>query len=91
MYLDDILLQWAGHLRARRFVPLVQLVKAIAYYTEVIDTELAVLVNTSKTCMVASSKRILEKLGASLRGAGVMAYEGVACWGSITGAGEEGG
>jgi hypothetical protein len=67
VYLDDILLQWVGHLRARRFVPLSELVQAIVHYTEVIDSELAALVNTSKTCMVASRKVILEKLGEKLQ------------------------
>ena len=76
VYLDDILLQWVGHLRSRRFVPLKGMVRAIVHYTEVIDEELAALVNTSKTCMVASTKVILQKLGEQLRGYGVIAEDG---------------
>ena len=76
VYLDDILLQWVGHAKNGRFVPLATLVKAVCHYSGLIVEDLEGQLNTGKTCLISSSRQVLKMLGAKLRGMGVMAPEG---------------
>ena len=75
VYLDDILLQWVRHAKNGRFVPLATLAKSISHYSGLIVEDLDGQLNTSKTCLISSSRQVLKMLGARLKGMGAMAPE----------------
>ena len=76
VYSDDILLQWIGRAGEGRFVRIEVLIQAVKHYGSAIRTDLEALLNTNKTWLISSNKKVLKMLAEELRGLGVGAGKG---------------